>query len=292
MSSAVVATPQAAELVWRDVIALLKLRIGMLIATTAVASALAAGQTDPTTLLVLFAAALAGSGGAGALNHWLDRGLDARMSRTCNRPLPSGRLAPNVALGLGLVMSLLPLSAGGLIGPGAALYLIAGEAVYVVVYTWWLKPRTPYSVVWGGASGSFAALAGWQAGASTLAVAPLVLAGVLFLWTPVHFWSFAIARDRDYRGAAVPTLAAVAGVTAAARAVAASTIGLVAWSWVLALLLPWPYAVAAEPVGAWFLVLAAQLARAPEPARAWSLFKLSGLYLLLLLGGVAASALA
>jgi protoheme IX farnesyltransferase len=292
MSSAVVATPRAAELVWRDVFALLKLRIGALIAATAVAAALAAGQSRPGVLLVLFAAALVGAGGAGSLNHWLDRGLDARMSRTCDRPLPSGRVAPSVALALGLGCALLPLSAEDVIGPGAALYLLAGEATYVVVYTWWLKPRTPYSVVWGGAAGSFAALAGWQTGATTLAPAPLVLAGVLFLWTPCHFWSFAIARDRDYRAGDVPTLPVVAGAVATARAAAASTAGLVVWSWLLALLLPWPYAVAAVPAGVWFLTLAVQLARRPEPERAWRLFKLSGLYLLIVLGGLAAAGLA
>jgi protoheme IX farnesyltransferase len=292
MSSAVAVGERTAGVVWRDVITLLKLRIGTLIAATAVASAVAAGQRDGRTLLVLTAAAFLSSCGASSLNHWLDRDLDARMARTCDRPLPGGRLAPGVALGLGLGLCLLSVTAEAEIGPGATLYLAAGALTYAVVYTAWLKRRTPFSIVWGGAAGSFAALAGWQTASSTLAPAPLLLAGVLFLWTPSHFWSFAIARANDYRTAGVPTLVAVAGRERAARAVAASAAGLVAWSILLGAFLPWPYLAFAAPGGAWFLVLAVRLARDPSPSRAWSLFKLSGVHLLVVLAGLAAAGLA
>ncbi|HET8529336.1 MAG TPA: heme o synthase [Gaiellaceae bacterium] len=291
MSSAVVVTERTAGVVWRDVITLLKLRIGALITATAVASGVAAGLHDPAQLVVLAAAALVSSCGASSLNHWLDRDLDARMARTCGRPLPGGRLAPGVALGLGVGLTLLPVSAERILGPGATLYLLAGSLTYAGVYTAWLKRRTPFSILWGGAAGSFAALAGWQAAASTLRPAPLVLAGVLFLWTPSHFWSFAIARERDYRSAGVPTLVAVAGVVRAGRAVAASAAGLVTWSLLLGAFLPWPYLVLAAPSGLWFLALAVRLARDPSPARAWSLFKLSGVHLLVVLAGLVAAGL-
>jgi protoheme IX farnesyltransferase len=292
MSSAVVVTERTAGAVWRDVITLLKLRIGALITATAVAAGVAAGLHDAERLLVLAAAALTSSCGASCLNHWLDRDIDARMTRTCGRPLPDGRLAPGVALGLGCGLILLPVSAEHTLGLGATLYLLAGSVTYAGVYTAWLKRRTPFSIVWGGAAGSFAALAGWQAAASTLRPAPLVLAGVLFLWTPSHFWSFAIARDRDYRAAGVPTLVAVAGVERAARAVAASAAGLVLWSLLLGVYLPWPYLLLAAPSGLWFLALAARLARDPSQARAWSLFKLSGAHLLFVLAGLVAAGLA
>ena len=292
MSSAVaVGERPAAVASWRDVVSLLKLRIGALITATSVAAALAAGQHDPPRLVVLAAAALLSSSGASALNHWLDRDIDARMARTCTRPLPGGRIAPSVALGLGTGLVLLPFAAVRTLGIGAALYLLAGAVTYAGVYTAWLKRRTPYSIVWGGASGSFAALAGWQTAASTLRPAPLVLAGVLFLWTPSHFWSFAIARDRDYRAAGVPTLAAVAGVERAGRAVAASAAGLVAWSLLLGAFLPWPYLALAAPSGACFGVLAVQLARAPSTASAWRLFKLSGVHLIAVLAGLVAAGL-
>lgn len=293
MTAAAVAVgrPVAAAF-WRDVATLLKPRIAMLVAATAVAAALAAGQRDPRTLLVLAAAALASSGGAGALNHWLDRDLDARMPRTRSRPLPAGRRSPNVALGLGLALVLLSGGAEPEIGPVSTVFLLAGVATYAGVYTWWLKPRTPSSIVWGGAAGSFAALAGWATAGSALAPAPLVLAGVLLLWTPSHFWSFAIARERDYRCGGVPTLVAVAGPVRTARAAAASAAGLVVWSWLLGAFLAWPYLAAAVPAGALFLALAAGLARDPSPERAWRVFKLSGVHLLCVLAGLAAAGLA
>ena len=291
MSSAVAVSERTAGVVWRDVIALLKLRIGTLITATAVASAVAAGQRSALTLVTLAAAAFLSSCGASSLNHWLDRDLDARMERTRDRPLPSGRLAPNVALGLGVALTLLPLAGAGVLGPGATFYLLAGAVTYAVVYTAWLKRRTPFSVVWGGAAGSFAALAGWQTAAGTLRPAPLILAGVLFLWTPSHFWSFAIAREHDYRGN-VPTLVAIAGRERAARAVAASALGLATWSILLGAFLTWPYLVFAVPSGVWFFALAVRLARDPSAARAWSLFKLSGVHLLVVLAGLAATGLA
>lgn len=291
MTTAVAVPARTAGAVGRDVATLLKLRIGGLISLTAVAAAVAAGQHDTRTLVVLAAAALLSSSGASSLNHWLDRDLDARMTRTCERPLPGGRLAPGVALGLGIGLTLLPLAAEQALGPGATLYLFAGAATYAGVYTAWLKRRTPFGTVWGGAAGSFAALAGWQTAAPTFRPAPLVLAGILLLWTPSHFWSFAIARERDYRAGGVPTLVAVAGVDRAARAVATVSAGLVVWSALLGAFVPWPYLVFALPSGGAFLALALRLAHDPSPARAWLLFKLSGVHLLALLAGLVAAGL-
>lgn len=289
VAATAVAPPRSA--VWRDVLVLLKLRIDVLVVLVALAAAVAAGTSDAGTLLVLAVACLAASAGASALNHYFDRGLDARMARTRARPLPTGRIQPRSAvwLGCGLIAAS-QLSALAL-GIAPALYLLAGALTYAVVYTRWLKPRTPYSIVLGGAAGSFAALAGWQTGSSTVTPAALLLASILFLWTPSHFWSLAIVLERDYRAAGVPMLSAVAGAERTARAVVANTAGLVMVSLALGAFLPWPYLVVAVPAGACFLGVTVWLRRRPDTRRAFTVFKLSGLYLLALLGGLVLSTL-
>ena len=288
VAATAVASPRGVA--WRrDVVALLKLRIDALVVLVALAAAVAAGTTDPGTLLVLGVACLAASAGASALNHYFDRGVDARMARTRARPLPAGRIEPKLAawLGVGLIAAS-QLSAFAL-GVVPALYLLAGALTYSLVYTWWLKPRTPYSIVLGGAAGSFAALAGWQTAASTATPAALLLASVLFLWTPSHFWSLAIVLERDYRAAGVPMLSAVAGAQRTAGAVSVNTAGLVAASLVLGAFLPWPYLAVAAPAGACFFGLTLWLRRRPDTRRAFTVFKLSGLYLLALLVGLVLS---
>lgn len=277
---------------WRDVVVLLKLRIAALVVAVALAAAVAAGERSAVRLAALAAAALAAASGAGALNHVFDRALDRRMARTATRPVAAGRLDARVALALGwglVAASLLALPVLGLL---VSAYLVAGSLTYALVYTRWLKPRTPYSIVWGGAAGSFAAFAGWQLGATTFAIVPVLLAVVLFLWTPTHFWSLAIALEDDYRAAGVPMLPVLAGRERTARAVLANTVALALAASALAALLAWPYALVAVPSSSWFLWKTLRLAREPTHARARGVFKLSGLYLLLLLVGLAATALA
>jgi protoheme IX farnesyltransferase len=292
LSTAAVVSPVAAVASWRDLVTLLKLRIGALVVLTAVAAALAAGERDAATLGVLVLACLAASSGASALNHLLDRDLDSRMSRTAGRPLPSRRVTPRTALWLGLGLVAASQTAAPVLGWGPTLYLLSGALVYAVVYTAWLKRRTPYSIVLGGAAGSFAALAGWETAATTWAPAPQLLALVLFLWTPSHFWSLAIVLERDYRAAGVPALSAVAGAARTASAVWWNTLALVVTSFVLGAYVAWPYLVVAVPVGLWFLLLAHRLRREPVEARAWRTFKLSGAYLLALLVALVLSVLA
>lgn len=286
MTVAATAVAASAGAAWRDLATLLKLRIDALVVLVALAAATAAGVSSAATLLVLAAACLAASAGASALNHTFDRELDARMERTRNRPVAAGRVEPRLAAGLGWgLVAASQLSALAL-GVVPALYLLAGALTYAIVYTRWLKPRTPYSIVLGGAAGSFAALAGWQTGASTATPPALLLAAVLFLWTPSHFWSLAIVLERDYRAAGLPMLSALAGARRTARAVVVNTAGLVAASLALGVFLPWPYLAVAAPAGACFLGLALWLARRPDGRRAFTVFKLSGLYLLALLAGL------
>lgn len=291
MSSTAVAVPVATSASWRDVVALLKLRIGALVVATALTGAVAAGGRDLAELTVLALACLAASSGASALNHYLDRDLDARMARTASRPLPSGRIrAPQIALGLGLGLVAASVTAAPVIGWGAVLYLLAGSATYGLVYTFWLKRRTPYSIVVGGAAGSFAALAGWQSAATTWEPAPQLLAAVLFLWTPSHFWSLSIVLERDYRVARVPALSALVGAGRTAAAVHASTLALVATSLALGAYAGWLFLAVAAAAGAGFLAYTHRLRRDPTTERAWQTFKLSGVYLLVLLTALVLSA--
>ncbi|MHB8642204.1 MAG: heme o synthase [Gaiellaceae bacterium] len=277
---------------WRDVLVLLKLRIDALVVCVALAAAVAGGTRRPGTLAVLAVACFAASAGASALNHYFERETDALMKRTRGRPLPSGRIAkPHLALWLGVGLIAASQAAVPVLGVPASLYLLAGAVTYALVYTRWLKPRTPYSIVIGGAAGSFSALAGWQTGSTTLAAAPLLLAAVLFLWTPSHFWSLAIVFENDYRRAALPMLPAVAGARRTAAAIQANTIVLVAASLVLAPFLGVAYGAAAVLGGVGFLVCTSALVRHPDPPHAWRAFKASGLYLLTLLVGVVLSAI-
>ena len=144
MSSAVSATVLPQTAAWRDVLTLLKLRIDALVVFVALAAAVAAGTRTPAILVALAAACFASSAGASALNHYLERETDARMRRTCHRPLPSGRIAePRIALWLGVGLIVASQAAIPVLGVATCLYLLAGAATYAFVYTWWLKPRTP-----------------------------------------------------------------------------------------------------------------------------------------------------
>ena len=293
MSVAAASAPRldAERATWRDVLVLLKLRIDALVVCVSVAAALVAGSRSPLSLGVLVAACLAASAGASCLNHYFDRHLDARMARTRRRPLPSGRVAnPRLALWLGLGLLALSQASAATLGVAPALYLLAGGLTYAVVYTWWLKPRTAWNIVIGGAAGSFAALAGWETVASAAAPAPILLALVLLLWTPSHFWSLAIVLERDYRKAGLPMLSAVAGAQRTADAVLLNTVLLVAASLALAPFVGWAYLALAVPAGVGYLACTLWLRSRPDAARAWRAFKLSGLYLLALLAGLVLAA--
>lgn len=226
------------------------------------------------------------AGGAAALNHLFDRDLDARMARTRDRPLPSGRLRPATAAGTAVALLALSLPcAYAIFGPAAACWMAAGAVVYAGLYTLALKRRTPHNVVWGGAAGSCGVLAGWASVDPGLAPGAFALAALVFLWTPPHFWGLAIARDRDYRAAGVPMLPQVRGV----RATAGHMVGYALASAVvsLALVAVTPlgaaYAAAAIVLGVAFVGVCLRTYRAPSVRRALVAFHASGAYLALLL---------
>ena len=274
-----------------DAFVLYRPRRAEFVAGVAIAAALAAGERDPTRIAVLGLACLAAAAGASALNYSLERETYAPMDRTHNRPRASGRAARGGALALGVALVALSQGAILVLGPLPALYLLAGVAMYVFLYTWWGRTRTPLSIVFPGAACSFAALAGWQTAASAFRPAPQALAAVIFLWVPGHCWALSIARARDERVNGLPLFPAVVGVKRTASAVFACTVGLVTTSLVLVPLLAWPYALIAVPAGACFLSATSSLRGNADPASAQRTSRFSELYLIALLTGVVLSTL-
>ena len=271
---------------------LFKLRIGVTIGTTALVGALAvpgAGRSAWQVAL-LVACVIVASAAAGAFNQYWERDLDALMGRTRGRPFVTGRLehGPFWLLVIGAMLALAVGIAALAVNAHAALYTFLGAFFYGVVYTVWLKRRTAWNVVVGGLAGSFAVLAGASA-VSPGEVGPVTasLAWVLFLWTPPHFWSLAIACQDDYRASGVPMLPVVTGVRTGSRIVFASTALLVASSLLPAAYGLGPlYAICAVGGGAWFLRAAARLRASPTRPNARSCFRVSLAQLSLLLAAI------
>ena len=279
----------------RQLCGVFKLRIGFAIALSALAGlAVAPGPPFPFwNAAALVLAVLLGAASAGAFNQFAERDLDARMIRTRDRPFVTGRFTAGPAW-LTIIGALLVVSvtlAAWAANVVAATHVFLGAFVYGVVYTVWLKRRTWLNIVIGGLSGSFAVLAGAAAVDPAPSAVPVCLAVVLFLWTPPHFWSLAMAARDDYARANVPMLPVVVGDAKAAKVILAHTVALVAAS-----LLPFVFGLglvylALAVIGGWvFLEKSIALVRAPGPAAAQANFKASLLQLSLILVGAMADA--
>jgi protoheme IX farnesyltransferase len=204
----------------RDYVSLLKLRIVALLDATAVGVMIPASHGHPRLipmLAVLVGGTLA-AGGAHAINCWFDRDIDAAMTRTRRRPLPAGRIPPWHALAIGVLLNVVSFgvlwAGANLLAAGLAL---AGTLIYVFVYTIWLKRSTPQNIVIGGAAGAVPPLVGWAAATGYLDLNALAFFGVIFFWTPPHFWALAQMLKTDYARANVPMLPAVGGERSAKR---------------------------------------------------------------------------
>jgi heme o synthase len=214
-SSAAVLAPPAGGRVRRvaaDYLALTKPKVQSLLLLTTVTTMYVAG--DPS--LALVAATCVGgylsAGGAGAVNHWFDRDIDARMARTANRPVPSGRVAPNAALGFGIGLAVLSFAELSLlVNVLAACLALSGFLGYVFVYTVWLKRSTPQNIVIGGAAGAVPPLVGWAAVTGTIDPIAIYLFAIVFFWTPPHFWSLSLLMKDEYAKVGVPMLPVVRG---------------------------------------------------------------------------------
>jgi protoheme IX farnesyltransferase len=283
----------------RDWITLLKPRVLSLVVYTGVAGLLVApGALHPVLALTAILCITIAAGAAGAINMWYDRDIDAVMRRTQKRPIPSGRISADGALAYGVLLGTGSVALMGLATNWLAAAVLAGSILfYVVIYTMWLKRRTPQNIVIGGAAGAFPPLIGWVAVTGSVDALPLVLFAIIFMWTPPHFWALSLFAHADYQRAGVPMLPVVAGARETRRQVMIYT-----WLLVPLTLLPaamgfsgWLYGVTALLLGANFLRHAHAVWRDAQGAEGMSLngdvaakrcFKFSISYLFLLFGAL------
>ncbi len=264
--------------------------VALILFTSAVASIAAARGMPPwgTLLLLLISGALA-AGGAATLNQFFDRDTDGLMARTRRRPLVTGVVRhPSLVLLAGGVAVVSGVALAAVASPPLALFEGAGAFVYVVVYTLWLKRRTGFNIVIGGLAGGAAVLGGWVVVDPGLGLAPWLMAGLVFVWTPAHFWSLAVARRADYEHAALPMLPVIVTPRGAAWWILFHIVATAALSvWVgLAADLGVLYFGPALLGAAAFLRAGVHLWRRPEPAAGWQVFKLSGVYLAIIFLGI------
>ncbi len=282
MSVALAATTTSGTL--RAWLELTKPRIVLLVLFTGLPAALLAAHGVPSAR-VFWGAGVGialSAASAAALNHYFDRDIDALMVRTRNRPLPSGRLAPPVAAGLGLLLAWLSWTVLAVAcNPFAALIAMANIFYYAVVYTVWLKRRTPLNIVIGGGAGASAPVIAWAAVTGHVGLPALLIAGIVFLWTPPHFWALSLYRRDDYARAGIPMLPVTHGEAATRRQILAYAIALVALTLAVGPLagLGVLYLASAALLGAGFVAGAVRLYRRPGTPAASKLFRYSIVYL-------------
>ncbi len=273
----------------RDYFDLLKPRVMSLVVFTGlIGVVIAPVHIHPLEVALAVLAISLGSGAAGAINMWYERDLDALMARTRHRPLPGGRVAPDDALGLGVLLSIFSVLLMALATNFvAAALLLAAILFYVFIYTMWLKRRTPQNIVIGGAAGAFPPMIGWAAATGDVSAMGVALFGLIFLWTPPHFWALALYRSDDYRRAGVPMLPVVAGPRETKRQMLLYTVALLPVALAPTLLgsVGWLYGAVALLLTLAFVAHAIVVWRAPDdegghPA-ARRMFRFSLLYLAL-----------
>ena len=243
------------------------------------------------SLLLLVGAGFLAAGGAGALNCFIERRTDSRMNRTKSRAIPSGRISAGGALALGVAFSIVGVLLATFLNELTAAFIGLGVFWYVFVYTLWLKPRTKWNIVIGGAAGSFSALAGWAAVTGSISLVAFLVALLIFLWTPGHFWGLAMAKSTEYASINVPMLPVVDGARTSAVYTALSNLALFPFTLGLfALTASTQNTLALVALGialiafnARFLVANLRMIKNPVPTNAWRVFKMSISYLFVIM---------
>ena len=265
MSDATFLGSDAPEAEFRDYYELLKPRVMRLVVFTALVGMICAPfLAHPVIALAAIICIAVGAGASGALNMWWDADIDAVMARTAKRPVPSGRVGAEAALGIGLTLSVFSVVLLFLFTNALAAGLLAFTIFfYAVIYSMWLKRSTAQNIVIGGAAGAFPPVIGWAAMTGSISLEPVLMFLLIFLWTPPHFWALALFRNDDYQNAKVPMLPVVAGTKATRNQV-----------WYYALILA-PIAVlpAFTPVGGLFYLMGALVLNAIWLVGAWAIYQ-------------------
>ena len=299
------ATPSASAPVtafaeWRDYFALLKPRVMTLVIFTALCAMLVApGRLHPIIAFVAILCIAVAAGAAGALNQWYEADIDALMKRTAKRPLPAGKMGHGEALAFGIILGTGAVAMLGLATNWvAAFWLAVSILFYVVVYTVWLKRRTPQNIVIGGAAGAFPVIVGWAAVTGDTSLLPWLLFAIIFLWTPPHFWALALFMEADYAKAGVPMLPVTHGLANTRRQILGYSLLLVPVTVAPAVLglTGWAYGGTAVTMGVMFIAMAWKVSRntadkAADMGPEKQLFKFSLLYLAFLFGALVADRL-
>jgi len=276
--------PGSRTFLWKSLAVLFKIRVVVLLLFAAVAGAFLAAGDWPGTgrLALLLVTGGSAAAGASAINQYLEKALDARMKRTRKRPLAAGSLGKGKWVPYtGALMILVPSLAVLAINPPLTLFLLLGAVIYIYVYTIWLKPRTPLNIVVGGAAGSAAVLSGSAAAGHWNEPGAVILALLIFLWTPTHFWSLAIAYRDDYARGGFPMLPVQTTPRAAAGWVLVHTAAAAMAALALATRpsLGWLYLAPVGLATAGLLGLSGRLVMEPGKQRALAVFHSSNLYL-------------
>ena len=284
-----------------EIIEISKPRIVVLLVITAVTSMYAASKLVSGTpqleyldyLHIVVAGGLA-SAGSSALNHYYDRDIDPKMSRTSSRPIPSGRMAASNVLLYGLVVSCISVIYGFfLLNAVSALFIAIGIFSYVIIYTVWLKRRNTSNIVIGGIAGSAAAWAGWAAATGSMDLLGFLVGFLVFVWTPSHFWCLAMKIKDEYAQAEVPMLPVVIGMQKTSKFILGNTLILIPYSLLLVLIpdgLGIVYTVIASVSGGLMLVYHYKLTKTPTSEFAWKAYKVTAPYLTIIFVAVALDA--
>ncbi len=282
---------------FKEIVEISKPRIIVLLVITAVtamyaASKLVGPELDNLSLLHIIVAGTLASAGSSALNHYYDRDIDTKMTRTRQRPIPSGRMAASQVLIYGLVVSCISVIYGYFaLNPLSAFFIALGIFAYVIIYTAWLKRLNSSNIVIGGIAGSAAAWAGWSAATGSMDLLGFLIGFLVFVWTPSHFWCLAMKIRDEYAKAEVPMLPVVIGMQKTSKYILVNTLILLPYSLMLSVFgMGLIYTIIAAASGGLMLAYHFKLTKNPTSEFAWKAYKVTAPYLTIIFVAVALDA--